>query len=53
LPNIDSTVPLPLKDEDDLVGAAVPVVLELAVRRRRLVPIRDHVLVEHHRDASV
>ena len=41
-----------LKDEDDLIGATVFVILELVVRFRRFRPVCGHVLIEQHRYAT-
>src|SRR2546429_6094375 len=41
-----------LENEDDFVGAAVPVILEFAVGLLGLLPIGNHVLVEEHRDPA-
>ena len=40
------------EDEDNLVRPAVSIILEFAVALLRFLPVRDHVLIEKHRDAA-
>src|SRR6267378_2292135 len=40
------------KHKNDLIGAAVFIILKLVVRLRRLGAVRDHVLIKQHRNTS-